>query len=402
MKKIKKFNWQGINIHGFKVSGSTVATSFQEAKTSILQQKITLLKIRRQFVIPIFLMENKIKDTDITAFCLEFSTLISAGIPLINALRILADSASKIAMKHLIDDIKRQIENGRYLSEIICSYEYYFGAFFGNLLQIGEHTGMLDVILNHLATYSEKIISLKKKIKKALFYPITVLIIALSVTCAMLIFVLPQFAQLFDSVGAELPALTQIVMQSAHILQKQGSELLFILITSIFLFKLGLRRFKAWQRLFACFWLNTPVVGKMLLEAIFARCFHALAITVKSGLPLMDSLQLIANVAGNHVYTQAFSNIGQCVKNGQTLSRAFKNTQSFPERVIQMITVGEESGRLDEMLQKLSDYFAEQVDYKVANLSQLLEPALMIFLCLIVGTLVIAMYLPIFRLGAVL
>jgi len=402
MRQSRKFIWRGINASGFKVTGEMIASSMQEARLKVIDQKITLLKITQPFQLQLFSAKNKIKDADITELSVEFSTLISAGIPLVSALHIMADSARKNVMKNLINEIRKQIESGHLLSEAIKSHERYFGSLFCNLVHAGEHSGMLDLILNHLAIYREKIAALKKKIKKALFYPAVVLVVALGVTCAMLVFVLPQFESLFQGVGAELPALTQMVIKSASVLRQQGYILFLMVVIGFFLIKIGIRRFKAWQIFFDRFWIKWPIIGKILSEAIFARCFRTLSTTLQAGLPLVDALQLTANVAGNSLYSQAFISVCQQVKSGQTLNVSFKNTRLFPERAIQMICIGEESGRLDYMLQKLSDYFEVQVDYKVENLSQLLEPALMVFLCLIVGTLVIAMYLPIFRLGAVL
>jgi type IV pilus assembly protein PilC len=402
MKQDKKFIWQGIDANGFKITGEIEADHIQAAKIKITSQKITLLKITRKFELGLWSSKNKIKDIDITEWSVEFYTLISSGVPLANALGIMADSARKSSMKNMTNAIKKQVESGCFLSESIRSHERYFGALFCNLIHAGEHAGMLDMVLKNLASYREKIAALKKKIKKALFYPCAVLVVALGVTCAMLIFVLPQFEQLFQGVGAELPLLTKIVIQTGDELRQHSGTIFMILTAAFFLVKSGVKRFKSWRDFFDRFWIKLPLIGNVLLEAIFARCFRTLSTTLRAGLPLVDALQLTANVTGNSFYTEAFKHICQQVKNGQTLNLCFKNTKLFPQRVIQMIAIGEESGRLDDMLQKLSNYFEEQVDYKVDGLSQLLEPALMVFLCVIVGTLVIAMYLPIFRLGSVL
>ncbi len=402
MKQDKKFIWQGIDTNGFKITGEISALHITAAKTQIAHQKITLLTITRKFELGLSATKNKIKELDITEWSVEFYTLISSGIPLANSLRIMADSTRKNSMRDMTNTIRKQVESGCLLSEAIRSYERYFGALFCNLIHAGEHSGMLDLVLKNLASYREKIVALKKKIKKALFYPCAVLIVALGVTCAMLIFVLPQFEQFFQGVGADLPLLTKIVIRAGDELREQGGIIFMLLLTGFCLIKAGIKRFKSWQDFFDRFWIKLPLIGNVLLEAIFARCFRTLSTTLRAGLPLLDALQLTANVTGNSLYTHAFTNICQQVKNGQALNLCFKNTKLFPERAIQMIAIGEESGRLDEMLQKLSNYFEEQVDYKVEGLSQLLEPALMVFLSFIVGTLVIAMYLPIFRLGSVL
>jgi type IV pilus assembly protein PilC len=402
MKIEKKFSWYGIDSKGFKLKGELTACNLQEAKAQLKQQKITLLKIKQQWVVLIFLAKNNIKEVDITELSVEFATLISAGIPLISALQVMGDSARKSAMRTMLVEISKKIESGRSLSEAIQCYEHYFGKLFCNLVAVGEHAGTLDAILEYLAIYREKMAALRRKIKKALFYPGIVLIVALGVTSAMLIFVLPQFEQLFQGVGAELPSLTKAIIKNAHLLREYGGLLLVVVLIAVLLMRSGLQRFKSWQILFEKILLKLPVLGKILREAILARCFRTLATTMRAGLPLLDALELTANIAGHSLYQQNFNYIGQQIKNGKTLYFSFQSTQKFPQRAIQMIRIGEESGRLDDMLQKLGEYFENQVDYKVQNLSQLLEPALMIFLCLIIGTLVIAMYLPIFRLGTVL
>lgn len=398
----KNFIWHGIDAKGFRAKGELLAQNTQAAKATLSQQKITVLKLTRKLEIHWFSAKNNIKHTDITEFSIEFSTLISAGIPLSTALHIMTESTKKTVMKNMLTSIKKQIENGRLLSESLQSQGDHFDDFFCNLIHVGEYSGTLDRMLQHIATHREKIATLKKKIKKALFYPGVVLAVALIITCAMLIIVMPQFAHLFQSVGAELPVLTQRVIQSAEFMRQQGGLLCGVGIVGFFLLKMTVRHYQSCRYFLDRFWLKWPLIGNMLSDAIFARCLHTLATTLQAGLPVLEALQLTANMASNSLYTQGFHTVCQQIKNGQTLHKALQNTQLFPSRVIQMVSIGEESGRLDEMLQKLADFFAERLDDKVENLSQLLEPALMIFLCVLVGTLVVAMYLPIFRLSAVL
>lgn len=402
-KKItKNFIWHGINASGFKTKGKILAQNKIEAETILANQKITVLKISKQIEIRFFSAKNKITESDITDLSIEFSTLISAGISLTAALHIMVDSAKKSVMKNMLVNIKKQVENGSLLSEAIREQSLYFDQFFCNLVYTGEHSGTLDIILKHIAAHREKVAVLKKKIKKALFYPVIVLIVALGVTCAMLIFIMPQFARLFESVGAELPMLTKMIIRCSDYIRGKGSILFLLPVIGWIFLKMGTHYFKSWQYFFDRFWLRWPLLGNILLESIFARCFHTLAMTLQSGLSLLDALHLTENTAVNSIYAQGFNTIGSQIKNGQTLSVSMKNTSLFPERIIRMVYIGEESGHLEKMLQKLAEYFAEQVDYKVQNLTQLLEPVLMVFLSLVVGTFVIAMYLPIFRLGSVL
>lgn len=396
------FVWQGIDAKGFKIKGKQVADDLSHAKTLLEKRNITVLRITRKIDIQLISKNRAIKQQDISGFILEISTLISAGIPLVTALGILLDMTNKPAMKTLIQTLKQQVENGCLFSDALQSQAKHFDELSCHLVRAGEMSGTLDVILKHLAAYQEKIISLKQKIKKALFYPLIVLIAAFMVTSAMLVFVLPQFARLFQSVGAELPMFTRLVMHGADFLQAHGGMMLLVIILLIAAFKFTMQRSQKWRRVFERCLLHLPFIGKMLMEAIVARCFRTLSITLQAGLPLLDSLHLTAKVAINHVYQQAFVGIAQSVINGQSLQVSLKKTALFPPRVVQMLSIGEESGRLDYMLGKIADYFEGQVDYKVQNLSQLLEPALMIFLCVVVGGLVIAMYLPIFRLGSVI
>lgn len=400
MKKAKQFIWHGIDMRGFKVSGEITAPDAFSAKNQIANQKITPLKLTRKFDLPFF-SGSKIKEADITAMVVEFYTLMSAGIPLIQALRILISNTRKPAMKSMLCDITKQVENGSLLSTAIQSQERYLGSLFCQLIYVGEQSGMLDLILKQLVSYREKAASLKRKIKKACLYPALVLIVAFSVTCAMLLFVLPQFEQLFQSVGAELPWLTRVIIYVADLLRQYGGILFFMLLLLVWAMRFSVRRFIAFEMWMDRVCIRIPVMGRILQEAIFARCFRALSTTLSAGLPLIEALTLTANVAGNSVYKKAFLDICGQVKNGQVLNVCFQKEELFPNRVMQMITIGEESGRLDEMTQKLGDYFEEQVDYKVENLSQLLEPLLMLVLCFVVGVIVVAMYLPVFRLGSV-
>jgi len=398
---LKNFSWRGIDDKGFKTKGELSAKNRLEANAILSGQKVTVLKMTRQFKLSFLTSDNKITENDITDLTIEFSSLISSGIPLLNALQVLKKSTQKRAVKNLIQHISRQIENGGTLSDAMRSLPYYFDALFVSLIYAGEQSGTLDITLNDMAVYREKINALKRKIKKALFYPAVVLAAAFCITCAMLIFVIPQFERLFQSVGADLPLLTKWVIAMADFMHSNFAFLCISPPLLIYTAKLGLHYFKSWRYFIDRYALKLPLFGEILSAAIFARCFRTIATLLSAGLPLLETLHITANVANNHLYAEGFMSVYTQIKSGQPFSAALEATRLFPPRITQMVSIGEESGQLDTLLKKVSDYFENQANDKVHYLSQLLEPFLMVVLCVLVGILVIAMYLPIFKLGSI-
>jgi type IV pilus assembly protein PilC len=328
--------------------------------------------------------------------------MLTAGIPLVQAFEIVGVGHEKPAMQKLILDIKLNIEGGSTLHESLAKHPLYFDDLFVNLVEAGEQAGALESLLDKVATYKEKTEALKKKIKKALFYPAAVLVVAVIVTLILLIFVIPQFEALFKGFGADLPAFTRMVINLSQFVQTQGWWMGLLAGGAIAAFAYFKKRSRAMRQLLDRLMLKLPVVGPILVKAAIARYARTLATMFSAGVPLVEAMESVAGATGNIVYEQAVMRMRDEVATGQRLQRAMENTGLFPNMVVQMIAVGEESGSLDEMASKVADFYELEVDAAVDALSSLLEPLIMAILGVLVGGLVIAMYLPIFKLGAVI
>lgn len=344
---------------------------------------------------------KKVKTLDITNFTRQLATLLTAGISLIQALDLLKRSSNKSSMQSIITKLKNKIERGHTVAEALREFPQYFNPLYRNLIAVGERSGTLDRMLERIATYKEKMAALKRKINKALFYPAAVLSVAVLVTIAMLVFVVPQFASLYAGFGAALPLPTQVVITIAKLFQHEGLWLIaFMLSIAIGLRSLSMRysRFIEYRDRSL---LHLPVIGAILTKAIIARFARTLATTFAAGLSLDTSLEAVSGAAGNYIYQQAALQIRHKIITGQTLQQAMRDSNVFPNMVIQMIAIGEEAGALEKMLDKIASMFEVEVEYAIDNLSNLLEPLIMIILGILIGGLVIAMYLPIFKLGSV-
>jgi type IV pilus assembly protein PilC len=398
---MKLFRWQGINAQGFRTKGECLALDKAHLRTILQTQKIVPLRISKKFQIG-WRGYSQITSGDITEFTRELSVLITAGIPLASALKIIIAGVNNNQLLRLITSLTQQIEAGHLFYAALSSFPKYFDATYAYLIQVGEQSGTLATVCNYLAHHREKMARLKAKIKKALYYPIAVLVVSLVVTVVLLLLVIPQFVRLFQTVNAELPFFTQVIIQLAKELYRYGWLVLLLPIILYASMRWGSKHFLKLHRRLHYYLLYLPFFGKVLRHAVLARCFYNLAITLHSGLPLLAALDLAVKVAGNVCYEQGLLEIARQVQSGKSLSTVFHKNKIFPARVGQLVSVGEEAGCLDKMFTQLSEYYEEKVDYFVANLNQLLEPAIMIFLCLLVGSIVIAMYLPIFRLGTVI
>ncbi len=398
---LARFDWHGVDNNGFRSHGEHRAMSASEVEAWLQTQHITPLHIVQKKNWQ-WLHQKKIKFTDITDFSRELLTLITAGIPLATALHIMQESSAIAPMRVLIYQLKKQVEEGHLLNEALAKHKKYFNAIFLHFIAAGEQMGRLEQVLRHIIDHREKMTTLKRTLKKALYYPTMVLVVAVAVTSGLLLFVIPQFEALFSGMGASLPSMTRAVIYIAQQLRSVGFigfiAMLVSVVSLYFLFRKVQRLNVYWQN----FLLRLPFIGPVLKEIIIARCFYTLAMILQAGLPLLDGLHIVAHIAHHIRYTTAFSTVSKQIQAGQTLHDALEHTKLFPGRILQMVAIGEEAGRLDAMLLKLSEYYAERVNTKVNTFSQLLEPSLMIFLSIIVGGLVIAMYLPIFRLGSVL
>ena len=392
------FIWEGIDRNNRQVRGETKGASETVVTTNLRRQGIRLTKLRRQT----FRGGSKVGEKDITFFTRQFATMLKAGVPLLQAFEIVARGHSNARFSRLMMDIKTQVETGASLSQAFRQYPKHFDALYCNLVQAGETAGMLDAILDRLATYMEKILAIKGKIKSALFYPITVLVVALIVTWIIMVFVIPSFKQVFASFGANLPWLTLLVISISDFFVKWWWAIFIITAVSLVALRLAFKRSEALRYLVHKYSLKIPIIGTILEKATIARWTRTLQTMFAAGVPLVESLDAVGGASGNMVYIAATKRIQTDVSTGTSLTNAMGAVNLFPSMVIQMTQIGEESGSLDNMLGKIADFYEREVDDAVAALSSLLEPVMIVFLGVFVGGLVVAMYLPIFKLGAVI
>ncbi len=396
-----EFTWEGTNKQGAKIKGEITGTSTAIIKAELRKQGIQPTKVRKKPTGLFAPKEQKIKSRDITVFSRQLATMMAAGIPLTQAFEIVGRGHENPSMQKLIFQIKSDIEAGSNLAEAFSRHPQYFNDLYCSLVYAGEQSGSLEGMLGRLALYQEKTETLKKKIKKALTYPIIVLTIALGVSVLLLIFVVPQFQEVFSGFGAELPELTQYVVVASDFMQDYWYIVFGIVFGIVYSFVTALKTSEQFAYAMDKFILRAPIIGQILTKAVIARYARTLSTTFAAGMPLVDALDAVSGAAGNRLYRDAILEIKEQVTQGGTLQQAMKDTMLFPNMVIQMIAIGEESGALETMLTKVAEYFEELVDCAVDNLSTLLEPIIMVLLALIIGTMVIAMYLPIFQLGGV-
>ena len=395
--KEQTFLWEGVDRNNKPMRGELRAVSETVATTNLRRQGIRVV-IKRQT----FRGGRSVNEKDITFFTRQLATMLRAGVPLLQSFDIIARGHSNARFSRLMMDIKTQVETGASLSQAFRQYPKHFDALYCNLVQAGETAGMLDAILDRLATYMEKILAIKGKIKSALFYPITVLVVALIVTWIIMVFVIPSFKQVFASFGANLPWLTLLVISISDFFVKWWWAIFIITAVSLVALRLAFKRSEALRYLVHKYSLKIPIIGTILEKATIARWTRTLQTMFAAGVPLVESLDAVGGASGNMVYIAATKRIQTDVSTGTSLTNAMGAVNLFPSMVIQMTQIGEESGSLDNMLGKIADFYEREVDDAVAALSSLLEPVMIVFLGVFVGGLVVAMYLPIFKLGAVI
>ena len=393
------YTWEGTDAKGNRVKGKSVASSEAALRNDLRRQGLVPTKIRKQTTL--FSSGGKIKAEDIAIFSRQLATMISAGIPLVQAFDIVGSGHDNRAMQKLVLAVKSDVEGGTSLADALAKHPLYFDDLFVNLVTAGEQAGALETLLDKIATYKEKTEAVKKKIKKALFYPTAVLVVAFIVTAILLIFVIPEFEKLFRGFGADLPAFTQFVIGISNSVRDQGWLIAIVMGSGIGGFIWIKKRSRKVRHFVDRASLKFPIVGPILVKAAIARYARTLSTMFSAGVPLVEALESVAGATGNIVYEDAVMQMRDEVSTGQRLQRAMENTELFPNMVVQMIAVGEESGSLDEMSGKVADFYEEDVDAAVDSMSSLLEPLIMAILGVLVGGLVIAMYLPIFKLGAV-
>jgi type IV pilus assembly protein PilC len=391
------FVWEGIDRNNKPQRGETRGVSETVVTTNLRRQGIRITKIKRQT----FRGGRRVTEKDITFFTRQLATMLKAGVPLLQSFDIVARGHSNARFSRLMMDIKNKVETGSSLSQAFREHPKHFDALYCNLVAAGESAGMLDAVLDRLATYKEKILAIKSKIKSALFYPISVIVVAIVVIWVIMVFVIPSFKEVFTNFGAELPLPTLVVIRISDFFVKFWWLIFLIIAGTVVGVSVMYRRSEAMRYTVDRLLLKIPVVGAIVEKATIARWTRTLQTMFAAGVPLVESLDAVGGAAGNMLYAQATKRIQTEVSTGQSLTNAMTNTRLFPSMVLQMTQIGEESGSLDNMLGKVADFYEREVDDAVAALSSLLEPIIIVFLGVVVGGLVIAMYLPIFKLGAV-
>ena len=393
------FTWEGTDRTGKKVKGKVVSTSEAAVRSELRRQGVVPTRVRKQSML--FRKQGKVAAADIAIFSRQLATMMTAGIPLVQSFDIVGAGHENPAMQKLILAIKADVEGGTTLHEALGKHPLHFDDLFVSLVAAGEQAGALETLLDKIATYKEKTEAIKKKIKKALFYPTAVVVVAIVVTAILLIYVIPEFESLFQGFGADLPAFTRFVIDISKFVQSTGWLLLIAVVGGIWGFFEAKKRNRGIQHAFDRAMLKIPILGTILNKSAIARYARTLSTTFAAGVPLVEALGSVAGACGNIVYESAVLKMKDEVATGQRLQRAMENTNLFPNMVNQMIAVGEESGSLDSMSSKVADFYEEEVDNAVDSMSSLLEPLIMAILGVLVGGLVIAMYLPIFKMGAV-
>lgn len=396
-KKVKEisFSWEGKDRAGKVVKGEIRAAGAVVVTSTLRRQGIRVTKVTKAK------SNGTIKDKDITLFTRQLATMMKSGVPLLQAFDIVGKGHSNRAVSKLLMDIKMDVETGSSLANAFRKYPLYFDSLFCNLVAAGEAAGILDNLLDRLATYKEKIQAIKGKIKSALFYPISIIVVAFIITAVIMIFVIPAFKELFQGFGADLPAPTLMVMAVSDFFVDYWWAIFGGIGASLYSFFYVWKRSAAMQRIMDRLALKLPIFGEVIRKATIARWSRTLSTMFAAGVPLVEALDSVAGAAGNHVYYDATKKIQLEISTGNSLVNAMTQTNVFSNMVLQMVAIGEESGSLDSMLSKIADFFEAEVDNAVEALSSLMEPIIMVVLGTLIGGMVIAMYLPIFKMGQV-
>ena len=389
--------WEGKDKTGKVVRGEIRATGEAAVQAMLRRQGIQVVKVRKQKMA----RGGRISEKDIALFTRQLATMMKSGVPLLQAFDIAMKGSGNAALSRMLNDIRTDVETGSNLSQAFSKHPAHFDRLFCNLVAAGEQAGILDGLLDRIATYKEKILAIKSKIKSALFYPTAVVVVAGLVISVMMLFVIPEFKSVFKSFGADLPAPTLLVIAISDAFVAYWYLIFGAIIAAIVSIAWSYKRSTAMQIAVDRLVLRIPVVGAIIRKATVARWTRTLSTMFAAGVPLVEALDSVGGASGNHVYLVATRQIQGEVSTGTSLTVAMQNADVFPTMVVQMVSIGEESGQLDSMLSKVADFFEQEVDDAVAGLSQLLEPLIMVFLGTVIGGLVVAMYLPIFKLGAI-
>ena len=397
---LKQFTWSGVDKRGIKMKGEESAKSETALKLDLRKRGIANPEVKAKAK-PLFGAAGKtITPQDVAIFSRQLATMMQSGIPMVQAFGIVSGGQKNIRMQNLLENIGSDIASGTALSEALSKHPLYFDKLYQNLVYSGENAGVLDTVLDTIASYKENIETLKGKIKKALFYPAVVIAVAILVSAILLIFVVPTFQNLFKGFGADLPAFTLLIIAASDFMIKWWWMVLAVIVGGVFLTISSLKRSRAFAEFVDRLVLKIPVIGQIMHNSAIARFSRTLAVTFKAGVPLVDALATVAGATGNIVYENAVLRIKDDVATGYPLNVAMKQVGVFPHMVIQMTAIGEEAGALDTMLYKVAEFYEQEVNNAVDALSSLIEPMVMIVIGGVVGSMVIGMYLPVFKLAA--
>ncbi len=401
-KETKKstFIWEGLDKKKVRITGEMESISIALVKATLRRQSITPIKIKKKSA-PLFGSKKKITPKDIAIFSRQMATMMSAGVPLVQSFEIIGRGHENPSMQDLIMAVKADVEGGNSLADALRKHPKHFDTLYCNLVHAGEQAGILETLLNKIALYKEKVEAIKGKIKKAMFYPIAIMVVAFVVTAILLLFVVPQFEAMFTNFGGELPAMTKFVVELSRGLQEWWwaifGSIAIVIIALLQAQKRSHNVATTMDRLI----LKAPIIGDIITKAIIARYARTLSTMFAAGVPLVEAMSTVAGTAGNIIYTNSILRMRDEVSTGSTLNQSMRQSGVFPNMVVQMVAIGEESGSLDSMLSKVASFYEEEVDDAVDGLSSLLEPIIMAFLGVVIGGLVVAMYLPIFKMGEV-
>lgn len=390
--------WSGIDNNGKKSAGIDWAANSQQLKNTLYQKGILPLKVRLKISLT-FWYVSQIRSKNTIDFIEQLAILINANIPLVSALTIIMEDEKNVGLRNLITNLKKSISAGQSLYQTLCQYPQHFNELLCGLINVGEQSGNLDIILNELTNHFTRLTIQRRKIIKALLYPATVLSITLIVTTILLLFVIPQFKTIYSSLGANLPNYTQSIINIGDILQQHGVFILISLASIAFCLKLLHHRSLKFQQYLQDLSLKTPILNKLLTYAIIARLTKTIALAFKSGMPLLQAIKVSASVSHHWRYQLAMHKIAEAIANGKTLHSSITEQKLFPGKVSHLIALGEETGKLDTMLEKIAAIYGEELNHLIDNMNSLLEPFTMIILGIIIGSVIVGMYLPIFRLG---
>ncbi len=398
---VSLFIWEGMNKQGKRAKGEISGSTMALAKADLRRQGITPLKIKKKAKPMFGAKKGKITAPDISVFSRQLATMMSAGVPLVQAFEIVGKGHDNPAMQDLIMDVKATVESGSTLAEALGKHPLHFDGLYCSLVHAGEQAGILENLLDKIATYKEKTEAIKGKIKKALFYPAAIIIVSFVITAILLIFVIPQFEAMFTNFGGDLPAMTKFVVELSKFFQEWWWAIFGGLGGAGYFIANLKRRSKKFNELLDMAILKLPIIGEIITKATIARFARTLATMFAAGMPLVEAMDTVAHAAGNIVYTNAILGMKEEVATGTMINITMKETGLFPNMVVQMVAIGEETGSVDGMLTKVADFYEEEVDNMVDGLSSLLEPIIMAVLGVLIGGLVVAMYLPIFKMGQV-